>query len=68
MRLGMVACRGGVDTWVGVWVQVEGGAVGGPSTCSPSNSLLAATFNTALFTGALWMETQAALCFKYGWL
>ena len=64
MRLGMVACRGGVDVWVGVWVW--GG--GGSSTCSPSNSLLAATFNTALFTGALWMETQAAVCFKYGWL
>jgi len=56
-RLGIVLCCSGVDAWAG-----------GPSTCSPFNSLLAATFNTALFTGALWMKTQAAVCFKYEWL
>lgn len=37
--------------------------MGGTSTCLPSNSLLAATFNTALFTSAVWMETLAAVCF-----
>lgn len=65
------------ETWHGFvlwWSWCIEGCVGGgcgggdPSTCSPSNSLLAATFNTALFTGALWMKTQAAACFKYGYV
>ncbi len=59
----MAVCRGGVSAWVGAWV---GGEV--PSTCSPSKSLLAATFNTALFTGALagWRHKLLSALNMYG--
>lgn len=56
VRLGVAACGGAARS-------TGGGDSIHPSICLPSISLLAATFNTALFTGAPRVETRAVVSF-----